>query len=97
MTIYEEDYEERPRHRKLAPAKKPKNKKADHKHIYKDCAVTYVGEDIYGKRFTLYSLAKYCEICGKLECNWFKHIDRDQINKSLRVFDVEMYDKKVQL
>ena len=99
MIDYEElydEYEEKPRHRKQTLSKKEKVKKADHKHNYADCILSYVAEDYYGKQRNLTSRAKYCTICGKLECNWFKIIEPPK-NSQLPVFDVSMWDKAVSL
>jgi len=92
---FEDEYEEKPRHRKMAKAKKDKVKKADHKHEYKQCVVSYVAEDIYGKKHNLFSKAQYCTVCGKLDCNWMKTIDAPY--GSLPVFETEMWGKAVKL
>ena len=94
---FEDEYEEKPRHKKAAPTKKPKTKKADHKHQYRDCNVVYTAEDNFGKYYTLYSPARYCTICGNLECGWANLKNRNSINDKLPMFDVEMWGKKVKL
>lgn len=98
MIDYEDmydEYEEKPKHRKIALSKKEKVKKADHKHQYADCFVSYVAEDFYGKQKNLFSKAKYCTICGKLDCNWMKTVQT--VNADLPLFDVTMWDKAVRL
>ena len=93
--IYEE-YGQRSRHRKAALPKRVKPKKADHKHVYEDCYVSYVAEDYYGKTRNLFAKAKYCTVCGKLDCNWYKTINQPT-DDSLPMFDVEMWGKEVKL
>lgn len=104
MKQYQDDYyddyeEERPRHRKAVISKKEKSKKADHKHQYAKCLVAYVAEDMFGKRSNRISAAKYCTICGKLDCNWNKSIPAEtaDFNGSIPVIEVEMWDKAVNL
>lgn len=98
MRDYEEMYyeeEERPRHRKITKAKKEKHKKADHKHVYSKCAVSYTGEDMYGKHHHVFSKGQYCVICGKLDSDWYP---LEKINSNgLPVFEVSMWDKEVKL
>ena len=94
---YEDEYEEQPRHRKVAAAKKSRKKKADHKHQYSDCNVVYAAKDGFGKFYTLYSPAKYCTVCGNLECGWAHIKSRNGINNELPLYDVEMWAKKVEL
>lgn len=93
------DYEiedEYPRHRKSPIIKKNKVKKADHKHVYQDCIASFLAEDSYGMLRHLYSKAQYCTICGKLDCNWMKTTILGNGN-TLPVFEVEMYDKIINL
>lgn len=92
-----EEYEERPRHRKTILSKKTKKKKADHKHMYSECIVRYEAEDELGKRFILYSPAKYCTICGNLECGWQNLLTLNKTYQNLKVFNTEMFAKKVDL
>lgn len=52
-----------PKYRKKAQHKAPK--KSKHKHIYKDCMVSYT-QRILGEDKTIISKATYCPICGKI-------------------------------
>ena len=104
MGKYQNDYldeygDERPKHRKMAASKKEKPKKADHKHQYKTCAVTYIAEDMYGRRQSLVSMGEYCTVCGKLDCNWMKGVplEKAHISSDIPMFDAEMWDKAVRL
>ena len=94
---YDEYEEERPKHRKVATSGKTKKKKADHKHNYKECTLKYIGEDENRKLHTLYSPAKYCTVCGKLECRLMNYTNTTMVNMAVPVLETEMWANKVAL
>ena len=87
-----EEYEEQPRYRKSPKAKKEKHKKADHKHLYEKCVLSVKNPD---RTYTHFK-AKYCTVCGKVDCSWFDTVPEYK-TAQYKSFVAQMWTKQVNL
>lgn len=86
---------EEPGYRKKAP--KRKVKKSNHKHIYADCAIKFLGENA-DSFFGGYIPGTYCTICGKVHNIKFIFDDRPTDNVPHFIVEGKILDyKKVKL
>ena len=84
-----------PKHRKKKESNTSKSsEKANHKHIYKECFISYPLQ-VFDKTKTIISLGSYCEICG---ISIFSTVNYEEFKDLLPLFELENpYEKYIDM